>query len=96
MKTIKRVAIILFIVGLIASLPLAAQQTLESGMNEVASRVRNIGSIACGIIGALIGLIALARAAWKFSQGEPGAVMSLLEGIIAIALAQVAAGFFAR
>lgn len=61
-------------------------------LTPAASSVKSALNSTAGIIGGLVGLLGIGRAAIKFSQGEHDAVMSLLSGMIAVVLGQVASG----
>ena len=81
--------IIVFVSLFFIVLILSAQQVDLSG---AASQVRNIASTAAGLIGGIVGLVGIGRAAYKFSTGDTDAITSLLTGIIGMVLGQIAAG----
>ena len=70
------------------AIDLAAQVDLGNATAQVSS----IGSQVAGVIGGLIGLIGIGRCAYKFSNGDTGAITALIEGIVGLVLGQIAAG----
>jgi hypothetical protein len=61
-------------------------------LGAAGSQISGIASTAAGLIGGLVGLIGIGRAAYKFSNGDTGAVTALIEGIVGLVLGQIAAG----
>lgn len=68
---------------------LSAQQV---DLSAAASQVKNIAATAAGVIGGIVGLIGIGRAAYKFASGDTDAVTALLTGIVGLVLGQIAAG----
>jgi hypothetical protein len=78
------------------TMALSAQSSiLTTGAQDVADTIRGIARIASSVIGGAIGLFAVGRSGWKFMHGEPDSTTSLLTGIVAVVLGQVA-GMFLR
>lgn len=69
---------------------IAYAQSVDLG--SATTQVRTIASQAAGVIGGLVGLIGIGRCAYKFSNGDTGAVTALIEGIVGLVLGQIAAG----
>jgi len=67
---------------------LQAQVDLTSG----AATVKKILATVASVVLALVGLMGIGRAAYKFSTGDHDATTSLLTGIVATVLAVVAQG----
>lgn len=84
-KIILFAAFSLFVAG-------SALYSQSLNLTPAASSVKSALNSTAGIIGGLVGLLGIGRAAIKFSQGEHDAVMSLLSGMIAVVLGQVASG----
>jgi hypothetical protein len=72
----------------LSTINLAAQVDLSGATSSVSQ----IGSQVAGVIGGLIGLIGIGRCAYKFSNGDQGAITALIEGIVGMVLGQIAAG----
>jgi len=79
----------LFAALVLAGGAIAYAQSVDLG--AATTQVRTIASQAAGVIGGLIGLIGIGRCAYKFSNGDPGAITALIEGIVALVLGQIAA-----
>jgi len=65
----------------------------QVNLDSAASQVRSIGASAAGVVAGLVGLIGIGRAAYKFANGERDAIGSLIGGIVALVLGQIAATF---
>ena len=92
MKNIYRVFIPLSAVLLTAS-QLMAQQQVAPAFQDAVTDIRTIGLAAGGLAAGLVGLIGLARTAWKLSQGDTDATTSLLMAIVGIVLGFLANTF---
>jgi len=82
----KTLAIALLSAGITAGL---SAQSVDLG--SAAAQVTNIASTAAGVVGGLIGLLGIGRCAYKFANGDTGAVTALIEGIVGLVLGQIAA-----
>lgn len=63
----------------------------QISLDSAAGQVRSIGASAAGVVAGLVGLIGIGRAAYKFANGERDAIGSLIGGIVALVLGQIAA-----
>jgi hypothetical protein len=66
-----------------------AAQGIDLG--EAKGQISKIGSDASQLVGGVIGLVAIGRAAYKFAHGEHDSTTSLISGIVAVVLGQIAA-----
>lgn len=82
----KKLAVFFLVLGFLIY-KLYGQVSLDSA----ASQVRSIASSAAGLVAGLVGLIGIGRAAYKFANGERDAIGSLIGGIVALVLGQIAA-----
>ena len=82
----KTLALALLSAGITVTL---SAQSVDLG--SAATQITQIASQAAGVIGGLIGLIGIGRCAYKFSNGDTGAVTALIEGIVGLVLGQIAA-----
>lgn len=69
---------------------LNAQVDLSGAVTSIST----IGAQVSGVLGAVIGLIGIGGAAFKFVHGDHDATKFLLTAIVGVALGQVAASFF--
>lgn len=84
---IKKQILFLIVFGFLG-IALSAQSV---DLGSATAQIRNIASQAAGIIGGIVGLIGIGRCAYKFSNGDPGAVTALIEGIVGLVLGQITA-----
>ena len=80
----------LVIIIFINAMTLSAQVDLSGAVTSI----KTIGSQVSGVLGAVIGLIGIGGAAFKFVHGDTDATKFLLTAIVGVALGQVAASFF--
>lgn len=59
-------------------------------LSNAISNVQTIAGQVAAVLGGLIGLLGIGRAAYKFAHGDGDAITSLIVGIVAYALGQVA------
>ena len=81
--------VLFFFIAFSLGVVLSAQSV---DLGSATPQIRNIASQAAGVIGGIVGLIGIGRCAYKFSNGDPGAVTALIEGIVGLVLGQIAAG----
>ena len=87
----KKLAKVFFIFSLFFFVGLSAQAQTVS-LDSAVDQVRNIGSSVAGIVGGIVGLLGIGRAAYKFSHGDTDAITALIAGIVGLVLGQIAAG----
>lgn len=87
-KKLKPYLVALYLFGF--ELGLLAQ---DVDLSKGAASVKKILVQVASVILALVGLMGIGRAAYKFSTGDHDAATSLLTGIVATILALVAQGF---
>jgi len=88
-RVMKNRKVLFFIAFAFFGVAMSAQSV---DLGSATAQIRNIASQAAGIIGGIVGLIGIGRCAYKFSNGDPGAVTALIEGIVGLVLGQIAAG----
>lgn len=52
--------------------------------------IANTGKMIAQLVGGIIGLVAIGRSAYKFAHGEHDSTTSLITGIVAVVLGQIA------
>ncbi len=72
---------------------LARAQGVSSSFQQATSDVAAIAGQIAGVVLAVVGLVGIGRAAYKFAHGDHDAVTSLVMGIVALALGALAATF---
>mgnify|MGYP001236518404 FL=1 len=73
--------------------PVLAQSQAQDAMQSAADQAMAIAQIVGAVVLAVVGMIALGRAAYKFSTGDHDAVTSLVTSVVAICLGVAANNF---
>ena len=73
--------------------PVLAQSQAQDAMQSAADQALAIAQIVGAVVLAVVGMIALGRAAYKFSTGHHDAVTSLVTSVVAICLGVAANNF---
>ena len=68
-------------------------QQVSGAFQTATSDVTAIAGQIAGVVLAVVGLVGIGRAAYKFAHGDGDAVTSLVMGIVALALGALAATF---
>ena len=66
---------------------------VSGSFQQATSDVTAIAGQVAGVVMAVVGLVGIGRAAYKFAHGDGDAVTSLVMGIVALALGALAATF---
>lgn len=72
---------------------LGRAQQVSGSFQQATSDVTAIAGQVAGVVMAVVGLVGIGRAAYKFAHGDGDAVTSLVMGIVALALGALAATF---
>ena len=88
----KRIALFALIGICLAGAALAQTQA-QDAITDAASQARAIAQTVGAVVLAVVGMVALGRAAYKFSTGDHDAVTSLVTSVCAICLGVAANNF---
>ena len=89
----KRLIIFTMVSLFLMCLPILAQTQAQDAMTSAADQAKAVAKIVGAVVLAVVGMVALGRAAYKFSTGDHDAVTSLVTAIVAICLGVAANNF---
>ena len=76
-----------------AGMTMLGRAQVAGSFQQATSDVTAIAGQVAGVVLAVVGLVGIGRAAYKFAHGDGDAVTSLVMGVVALALGALAATF---